>query len=152
MQKLNLPQYKFRYRIEENKRLIFDKFRKKYVALTPEEWVRQNFIQYLIEEKNYSEQLIVSEMFLSINNMKKRCDIAVFNNSGKVLLIVECKSPKVKITQETFKQIAGYNLNLKVEYLIVTNGLSHYCCKLDHKNNSYEFLKEIPNYKEINCE
>ncbi|MBT3207176.1 MAG: type I restriction enzyme HsdR N-terminal domain-containing protein [Bacteroidetes bacterium] len=149
MQSLNLPNYNFRYKLIDDRKYIFDQFRKKYVALTPEEWVRQNFVNYLIDEKKFPQQLITIEMFLSINKMKRRCDIAVFDKFGKALLIVECKSPKVKISQNTFEQIANYNIKLKVNYLIVTNGLSHYCCKIDHSNNSYKFLQKIPEYEEI---
>jgi hypothetical protein len=147
MQKLNLPHYKFRLKSNENKTLIFDNLRKKYMVLTPEEWVRQHFVQFLIEEKKYPTSLIALEKQLTINNRKKRTDILVFNKEGNHEIIVECKAPKIKITQATFDQIARYNLKLKANYLIVTNGLDHFYCKMDFENETYIFLKDIPDYK-----
>ena len=148
MQDLNLPTYKFKLKSNENKTLIFDNIRKKYVVLTPEEWVRQHYIYFLIEEKGYPRSLIALEKQLVINNRKKRTDILIFNTSGNPQIIVECKAPSIKITQATFDQIARYNLKLKANYLIVTNGLDHYYCKMDFEKESYIFLTEIPNYKE----
>ena len=147
MQKLNLPQYKFKLKNNENKTLIFDKVRKKYFVLTPEEWVRQHYISFLIEEKKYPVSLIAIEKQLTINGLKKRSDILIFNTDGKPEIIVECKAPSVKITQETFDQIARYNLTLKANYLVVTNGLQHIFCKIDTLKESYIFLPEIPDYK-----
>ena len=146
MQKLNLPTYNFKLKSSENKTLIFDKFRKKYLVLTPEEWVRQHFIHFLVDEKKYPTTLIAIEKQLTINNRKKRTDILVFNNEGNHDIIVECKAPSIKITQDTFDQIARYNLKLKANYLIVTNGLEHFYCKMDFVNENYVFLKEIPDY------
>ena len=131
MQKLNLPTYNFKFKSSENKTLIFDKLRKKYMVLTPEEWVRQHFVYFLIEEKKYPISLIALEKQLTINNRKKRTDILVFNTAGNPEIIVECKAPSIKITQATFDQIARYNLKLKATYLIVTNGLEHFYCKMD---------------------
>jgi hypothetical protein len=116
MQKLNLPNYKFRVKSNENKTLIFDNLRKKYMVLTPEEWVRQHFVQFLIQEKKYPVSLIALEKQLTINNRKKRTDILVFNKEGYPEIIVECKAPKIKITQATFDQIARYNLKLKANF------------------------------------
>jgi hypothetical protein len=147
MQKLNLPTYNFKFKSSENKTLIFDKLRKKYMVLTPEEWVRQHFIYFLIEEKKFPVSLIAIEKQLTINNLKKRSDILVFNTDGKPEIIVECKAPSIKITQDAFDQIARYNLKLKANYLIVTNGLEHFYCKMDFKNETYVFLKTIPDYK-----
>jgi len=147
MQKLNLPTYNFKLKSSQNKTLIFDKLRKKYLVLTPEEWVRQHFVQYLIDEKKYPISLIALEKQLTINNLKKRSDILIFNKKGNHEIIVECKAPSIKITQDTFDQIARYNLKLKAKFLIVTNGLEHFYCKMDFKNKTYIFLKEIPNYK-----
>ena len=147
MQKLNLPTYDFRLKSSENKTLIFDNLRKKYLVLTPEEWVRQHFVHFLNDEKKYPISLIAIEKQLTINNRKKRTDILVFNKEGKHDIIVECKAPSIKITQDTFDQIARYNLKLKANYLIVTNGLSHFYCKMDFENETYVFLKEIPDYK-----
>ena len=147
MQKLNLPTYNFKLKSNENKTLIFDKLRKKYMVLTPEEWVRQHYVTFLIEEKKYPASLIALEKQLIINNSKKRNDILVFNKEGNHEIIVECKAPSIKITQATFDQIARYNLKLKANYLIVTNGLEHFYCKMDFENETYIFLKEIPDYK-----
>ncbi|MCG1037176.1 type I restriction enzyme HsdR N-terminal domain-containing protein [Polaribacter sargassicola] len=147
MQKLNLPNYNFKLKSSENKTLIFDKLRKKYLVLTPEEWVRQHYVYFLIEEKKYPISLIALEKQLTINNRKKRTDILVFNANGKPDIIVECKAPSIKITQDTFDQIARYNLKLKANFLIVTNGLQHFYCKMDFENETYIFLREIPNYK-----
>jgi hypothetical protein len=147
MQKLNLPTYNFKLKSSENKMLIFDKLRKKYIVLTPEEWVRQHFVYFLIEEKKYPVTLIALEKQLTINNLKKRSDILVFNTDGKPEIIVECKAPSIKITQNTFDQIARYNLKLRANYLILTNGLEHFYCKMDFKNETYIFLKDIPHYK-----
>jgi|TARA_B110000967_G_scaffold210078_1_gene270313 hypothetical protein len=146
MQKLNLPSYHFKLKSNENKTLIFDKLRKKYMVLTPEEWVRQHFVQFLIAEKKYPISLIALEKQLTINNRRKRTDILVFNSDGKHEIIVECKAPCIKITQNTFDQIARYNLKLKANYLIVTNGLEHFYCKMDFEKETYVFLKEIPDY------
>ncbi len=121
--------------------------RKKYFVLTPEEWVRQHFVQFLIEEKKYPVSLIALEKQLTINNRKKRTDILIFNAVGEPDIIVECKAPQIKISQDTFDQIARYNLKLKANYLIVTNGLEHFFCKMDFENETYIFLKDIPDYK-----
>ncbi|WP_298777983.1 type I restriction enzyme HsdR N-terminal domain-containing protein [uncultured Polaribacter sp.] len=147
MQRLNLPTYNFKLKNSENKTLIFDKLRKKYLVLTPEEWVRQHYVSFLIDKKKYPPTLIALEKQLTINNRKKRTDILVFNSDGKHEIIVECKAPSIKITQDTFDQIARYNLKLKANYLIVTNGLEHFYCKLDVENETYIFLKDIPDYK-----
>lgn len=145
MQKLNLPTYNFRIKSNEKHTLIFDNLRKKYFVLTPK-WVRQHFVQFLVEQKKYPVSLIALEKQLLINNLKKRTDIVIFNKEGLPDIIVECKAPHIKITQDTFDQIARYNLKLKANYLVVTNGLEHYFCKMDLENESYVFLKEIPNY------
>ncbi|MBL4605293.1 MAG: type I restriction enzyme HsdR N-terminal domain-containing protein [Flavobacteriaceae bacterium] len=146
MQQLNLPTYSFRLKSSENKTLIFDIVRKKYVVLTPEEWVRQHILHYLIEEKNYPLSLIAVERQLKINSLVKRTDIVVFNRDGKPEIIVECKAPYVPISQDTFDQIARYNLTLQANYLMVTNGLTHYYCQTDLLNETYLFLPELPNY------
>lgn len=146
MQKLNLPIYPIKLKKEENKTLVFDPIRKKHIVLTPEEWVRQNFIQFLIEEKNYPASLMAVEMRIDLLNTKKRCDIVLYNTKGLPYMIVECKAPSIKISQDTFDQIARYNMTLKTDLLVVTNGLQHYICIMDHQNKRYHFLKEIPNY------
>ena len=150
MQKLNLPDYKFNFRkTKEDKIEIFDKIRRKYVALTPEEWVRQNFIQFLILEKNTPKALISVEKEIILNQTKKRPDIVVFTNIGIPKIIVECKAPVIKITQNVFDQIARYNISLQVDYLIVTNGLSHFCCKINYLKRNFEFLENIPDFSEV---
>lgn len=147
MQLLNLPSYPFKIKSSEKKELIFDIVRKKYVVLTPEEWVRQHFIWFLIEEKKYPISLMTIEKKLLINHLTKRFDILIFDKNGNPFLLVECKAPTIKISQETFDQIARYNLSLDVKYLIITNGVEHFVCELDHKNKKYIFLKTIPNYQ-----
>jgi len=149
MYALNLPTYKFKIKSKENKQVIFDIIRKKYVVLTPEEWVRQHFIHYLIEEKKYPISLIAVEKKLTLNNLTKRTDILVFNNKGNHDIIVECKAPSIKINQNTFDQITRYNLKLNANYLVVSNGLQHYYCKMDKINETYVFLETIPNYKSL---
>ena len=146
MQKLNLPIYSIKLKKEDNKTLVFDPIRKKHIILTPEEWVRQNFIKFLIEEKNYPASLMAVEMGIDLLNTKKRCDIVLYNTKGLPHMIVECKAPSIKISQNTFDQIARYNMTLKTDLLVVTNGLQHYVCMIDHQNQCYNFLKEIPNY------
>ena len=146
---LNLPQYSFRIQEKAGKKLIFDGFRRRWVALTPEEWVRQNFARYLTEEKHFPASLVAIERSLRMNQRDFRTDIVLYSKSGNPLIVVECKAPEVKISQQVFDQIARYNLDLRVSYLIVTNGLSHYCCRFDQSELSYTFLPEIPDYKEI---
>jgi len=146
MQKLNFPTYNFRFKNNENKVAIFDEIRKKFIILTPEEWVRQHVVQFLLEEKKYPKSLINVEKVLKINGLTKRYDGVVFNTDGSIFLLVECKAPKVKITQTTFDQIARYNMTLKATYLMVTNGLNHYFCLMDFENESYVFLKELPEF------
>lgn len=149
MESLNLPTYSFNIKFQGQRKYIFDTLRKKYVLLTPEEWVRQNFLKFLTENKNYPASLIFVEMEFKLNTLSKRCDAVVFNRSGNPVLIVECKAPNVKIDKLVFEQIARYNMQLKVDYLIVTNGLSHYCCKIDFENQTYSFLNDIPDYEVI---
>ena len=146
MQNLNFPTYSFRLKNSENNTQIFDVVRKKFVVLQPEEWVRQHCIQYLIQEKNYPISLINVEKVILINGLKKRYDIVVFNPNGSLKLVVECKAPKIKISQTTFDQIARYNLTLKAPYIMVTNGLNHYFCTMNHDFESFEFLQNLPDY------
>lgn len=144
---LNLPQAKLKIKSKENKQYIFDIIRKKDVVLTPEEWVRQHILHFLITIKGYPKSIIAVEKQLTINTLKKRFDILVFNTNGLPKIIIECKAPKVKITQEAFDQIARYNLKLNANYLMVSNGLTHYFCKLDTANERYVFLEDLPEYK-----
>jgi len=146
VQKLNFPTYSFRFKNSENKRLIFDDIRKKFVILQPEEWVRQHCVQYLIQAKNCPKSLINVEKELKLNTLRKRYDIVVYNSDGSIHLIVECKAPSKTIDQTTFDQIARYNLELNATYLMVTNGINHYYCQMDFERERYTFLKNIPDY------
>jgi hypothetical protein len=147
MTALNFPTYSFRFKNKQNKTAIFDSIRKKFIILTPEEWVRQHVVHYLHYEKNYPWSMINVEKQVLVNQLPKRYDVVGFKNTGDLQLIVECKAPNVKITQETFDQIARYNLSLKADFLMVTNGLSHYFCKMDYNKQQYHFLPELPIYK-----
>jgi predicted type IV restriction endonuclease len=146
MQKLNFPSYTFRFKNSENKVSIFDEIRKKFIILTPEEWVRQHVVRFLLEEKKYPKSLINVEKVLMVNGLRKRYDVVVFNPDGSIFVLVECKAPEIKTSQATFDQIARYNMTLKAEFLMVTNGLNHYFCLMDFENEKYEFLRELPNY------
>ncbi len=147
MQKLNFPTYSFRFKNNENKVSIFDAIRKKFVVLQPEEWVRQHCLQFLIEEKKYPKSLINVEKELTVNDLRKRYDIVVYNPNGQIHLVVECKAPKINIDQTVFDQIARYNLELNATYLMVTNGINHYYCQMDFENERYVFLRGIPEYQ-----
>ena len=149
MQELNLPSYEFRLKNVDGQQRIFDEVRRKYVALTPEEWVRQNFIKYLVDKKAVPVGLIVLEKQLLMNTMIRRPDILIHDKQGKPIMIVECKAPEVKISQDTFDQIARYNSVIRAPYLIVTNGMNHYCCLMNSQNNTYSFLEDIPEYSVI---
>ena len=146
MKPLNFPFYDFRFKNSENKVQIFDAIRKKFVVLQPEEWVRQNVVQFLINDKKYPKSLINVEKQLTINSLNKRYDVVVYNPEGNITILVECKAPKISITQQTFDQIARYNMQLKAEYLMVTNGLDHFYCKMDYTEEKYWFLDHIPDF------
>ena len=150
MQQLNLPSYSFRFTNSENKLSIFDEIRKKFIMLTPDEWVRQHVVRFLLEEKKYPKSLINVEKTLIINGLRKRYDVVVFNPDGSIFVLVECKAPQIKTAQATFDQIARYNMILKAKYLMVTNGLNHYFCLMDFENEKYIFLNELPNFETIN--
>jgi hypothetical protein len=149
MQKLNLPAYDFRTRVEGDRQYVLDIFRKRYVLFTLEEEVRQRFARYLVEEKGYPASLILTEHTLKLNNMVRRCDILVHRPAGTPAVLVECKSPAVKISRETFDQAARYNIVFRVRYLMVTNGLKHYCCYIDFENREVRYLDAIPSYEEL---
>lgn len=144
MHDLNLPKYDFKVKSEGGKKQIFDSVRKQFVVLTPEEWVRQHFIQFLHQEKGFPLSLMGVEFPLQYNGMNKRADIICFQKEGKPMLLVECKSANVSISQKVFDQIARYNFDLRVRFLVVTNGLQHFCCEMNYEENSYRFLQEIP--------
>ena len=148
MIQLNLPEYTFRIRQDKKGIQIFDSIRKKFVARTPEEWVRQNFIQYLIAEKKYPSSLIAVETGLKYNRLKKRSDITVYDKNGKIWMLIECKSPEVKLSQDTFNQAALYNVSgkTKTKFLTITNGLRHYCCEMNYEQSKYDFLKDFPSF------
>jgi len=149
MLQLNLPEYNFRIKKLYEKILIFDTQRKRYVSLTPEEWVRQHFIRFLIEEKGYPAAYLAVEKQLSMNGMKKRCDAILYNEDALPILIIELKAPTVKITQSTFDQVAVYNAKLKVDFFMISNGIEHYCCKVDTLNSQYKFFPELPEYSKL---
>ncbi|WP_167614891.1 type I restriction enzyme HsdR N-terminal domain-containing protein [Maribellus sediminis] len=146
MEKLNLPEYDFRIKTENGKQLIFDGIRKKFVALTPEEWVRQNFVQFLKQEKHFPESLMAVEKQIMVNSNPRRFDLLVYSRKGQPHLIAEFKAPGVKITQETFDQVVRYNMALRVERVLVSNGMQHFACEIDYSTNSYSFLREIPEF------
>jgi len=149
MRKLNLPAYDFRYRTEGGSLKVLDVYRKRFVMLTPEEEVRQRFARYLVEEKGFPASLVMTEYALKLNKMSQRCDILVHKPAGNPAVLVECKAPEVKITQAVFDQAARYNLVFKVKYLMVTNGLNHYCCEIDFETEKVNFLKDIPCYDDM---
>lgn len=149
MFRLNLPTYEIKIAQRGNKQLIFDFLRRKYVALTPEEWVRQHFVHYLIEHKGYPAGLIGNEVELNVGEKKLRCDTILYNKVAQPQMIIEYKAPQIKLQQKTFDQISAYNLLLKVDYLIVSNGMQHICCRMDYENQKYCFLEDIPNHQEL---
>lgn len=149
MEKLNLPPYPANIKRQDGKIMILDSQRKKFVALTPEEWVRQHFVHYLTDHLSYPASLIANEISLQCGDKRLRCDSVLFASNGNARMIMEYKAPSVAITQKTFNQIADYNLLLHVDYLIVSNGISHYCCKMNYIDNSYTFLNKIPQYSEL---
>lgn len=152
MQKLNLPPYSINVRQEDGKQKILDILRRRFVKLTPEEWVRQHFIHYLIEHLGYPQGLLANETELIIGDKRLRCDSVLYGTDRQPKMIIEYKAPKVQITQKVFDQISAYNILLHVDYLIISNGMQHYCLKMDYDTQSYHFLNEIPQYNEIKKE
>lgn len=149
MYRLNLPQYEIKVADKNGKTVIFDILRRKFVSLTPEEWVRQHFIHFLTDHKGYPAPLLANEVELSCGQKKLRCDSVLYDRHAQPQMIIEYKSPAITLTQKVFDQISAYNMLLKVDYLIVSNGLQHYCCKMDYEKHKYFFLKDIPMYDEI---
>ena len=143
---LNLPKYAAKVIEKEGKLRIWDPTRRKYVALTPEEWVRQNFINFLITEKKFPLERIANEVSVKLNGTAKRCDSVAYDDYLSPLMVVEYKAPHIEITHSVFDQIARYNMVLHVKYLIVSNGIQHFCCIIDYKSQTYQFLREIPTY------
>jgi len=146
---LNLPEYEIKVSERGGKRLIFDFLRRKYVALTPEEWVRQHFTHYLVAHKGYPKGLLVNETQLRIGDKSLRCDTVLYNKVMQPQMIIEYKAPTIQIQQKTFDQIAAYNLLLHADYLVISNGMQHYCCQMDYEQRSYRFLTDIPDYELI---
>ena len=146
MEALNIPKTELKIITKAGKQQVFDVLRRKYVALTPEEWVRQQFVHYLVRHKGYPAECIGNEVSIRLNGMRKRCDTVVFGHEAEPLMIVEYKAPGVEVTQQVFEQISRYNLRLRVQWLIVSNGLQHYCCHIDYASGTYRFVEDIPSY------
>lgn len=146
---INIPYSPLKIKNTESGVKVYDPLRDKWVALTPEEYVRQQFTAWMRNEYHYPASLMANEIGVEFNGMKKRCDTVVFNRDGSPLVIVEYKAPEVKISQDTFDQIARYNMTLRARYLIVSNGMNHYCCVMDYDNNTYHFVPGIPDYQDI---
>lgn len=149
MNRLNLPSFEIKLSGTPEKPKIFDVLRRKYVALTPEEWVRQHFVHYLIEHKGYPQMLMANEVEFKVGDKRLRCDSVLYNNVLQPRMILEYKAPNVTLTQRVFDQISVYNLLLHVDYLVVSNGIHHYCCKMDYDLQKYLFLEDIPDYQNI---
>lgn len=146
---LNLPSFEAKVIRKDGRPAIFDFIRRRYVPLTPEEWVRQHFVHFLIEHKGYPRALMANEVQLKLNHTQKRCDTVLYRRDLTAQMIVEYKAPDVEITQAVFDQIGRYNLVLHVDYLVVSNGLQHYCCRMDYVQNRYQFLPDIPLYEKL---
>lgn len=149
MRELSLPEHDFTFRTENGRKYIFDRIRKKYVAATPEEIVRQYFVAYLINDRGVPEGRIGNEISLNLNGCRKRCDTVIYDNYGIPCAIIEYKAPEINITQEVFNQIARYNIIMRVGFLIVSNGIRHYCCRLDYESGKSIFMNHIPKYDEL---
>ncbi len=149
MNRINLPAYDIKLRKTGQRYEIFDFLRRKYVALTPEEWVRQHFTHFLVEQKDYPRGLLANEVELRVGEKKLRCDSILYNKEMRPVMIIEYKAPEIEITQHVFDQITVYNRLLHVDYLVVSNGLQHFCCRMDYENGEYSFLQNIPHYTEL---
>lgn len=149
MLSLNLPAFDAKITMRNGKNIIFDVIRRRYVALTPEEWVRQHFVHFLLAQKGYPQALMANEVQVQLNSTKKRCDTVLYRRDLTARMIVEYKAPEIEITQTVFDQITRYNMVLKVDYLVVSNGLQHYCCRMNYEQNSYTFLRDIPDYQAL---
>jgi len=149
MEVLNLPKTDLKLQRKGNRITVFDILRKKYVVLTPEEWVRQHFIHFLIGQKGYNASCIANEVALNLNNTQKRCDTVVYDAQARPVMIVEYKAPHIPINQRVFSQISRYNMKMRVRWLVVSNGMQHYCCKVNYEDETYEFLSDIPSWNEL---
>lgn len=146
MYPLNLPPVELRLRREGKMTRVFDPLRRKWVRLTPEEWVRQHFVAWLQGEFHYPASLMANEIGIDVNGTRKRCDTVIFRSDATPAVIVEYKAPDVRITQAVFDQIVRYNMHLHADYLIVSNGMEHYCCRMDYTHDTYHFIPRIPDY------
>ena len=149
MQTLNLPQTELKVTQREDAPYVFDILRRKYIKITPEEWVRQHFVHFLIEHKGYPQELLANEVALSLNSTTKRCDTVLYDQQARPRMIVEYKAPHIELQQRVFDQISRYNIVMRVPYLIVSNGLQHYCCCIDYERQTYAFLQDIPEYDSL---
>ena len=149
MFRLNLPSYPIKITERGEKQLIFDFLRRKYVALTPEEWVRQHFTHFLVEQKGYPKALLANEVELKVGEKKLRCDTVLYHQALQPRMIIEYEAPTIPLQQKTFDQISAYNLLLKVDYLVVSNGRQHYCCRMDYDQQRYIFLEALPDYQNL---
>ncbi len=149
MSSLNLPPYEIKIQEKDNKRVIFDVLRRKYVALTPEEWVRQHFIHFLVNYKHYPAGLLANEIEIKIGDKRLRCDTVLYDRALQPRMIIEYKAPTVTLNQKVFDQVFTYNILLHVDYLIISNGMHHICCKIDKENHRYTFLEDIPDYEQL---
>ena len=143
---INLPPYPIKLGEKDGKRTIFDILRQKYVALTPEEWVRQHFVHFMMTQKGYPKGLLANEVELRAGTKRLRCDTLLYTRELRPQMIVEYKAPTIQLQQKTFDQISVYNLLLHVDYLVISNGLQHYCCRMDYERQSYTFLQDFPDY------
>lgn len=149
MQVLNLPKTELKVTTKDGKQQVYDILRRKFVALTPEEWVRQLFVHYLIQHKGYPAECIGNEVSIMLGRTKKRCDSVVYGQNAQPIMIIEYKSPQTEITQQVFEQVSRYNIKLKVRWLVVSNGMQHYCCHIDYESGTYQFVEDIPPYNDI---
>ena len=149
MTRFNLPPFEIKLRGTKAQPQIFDILRKKYIALTPEEWVRQHFVHFLVEHKGYPAALMANEIQLKVGEKTLRADSVLYSRDLKPRMIIEYKAPHIPITQKVFDQISIYNMLLHVDYLVVSNGLQHYICKMDYNDKKYLFLEDIPDYEEL---
>jgi hypothetical protein len=146
---LNLPKTELKVISKDGKQQVFDVLRRRFVVLTPEEWVRQQFVHFLIRHKGYPAECIGNEVSITLGATKKRCDTVIYGSNAEPLMVIEYKSPNVEITQKVFEQICRYNIKMKVEWLVVSNGLQHYCTRIDYENGTYQFVEDIPAFTSI---
>ena len=149
MFQINLPAFDIKVSRRNGKTFVFDILRQRYIALTPEEWVRQHFVNFLVHHRGFPQSLLANEIELHLNGMNRRCDTVLYRKDLTPRLIVEYKAPKIPINQKVFDQISRYNQVLHVDYLIISNGMEHYCCKMDYERLSYSFLHDIPFYTDL---